>query len=347
MSNIKCITSTAPIGCTFVEWSVHFLSGGCEYYNVPNHRWIPIPDNPITGVNAHGHDKNHPWGYQETVDHIAEFRSISNSKLFTFYPHGCYADQAIAELGITAEQLAKKEYLQKVFDYQQQDYNRALEACHAAGIPVVYIGLTHNNILYNKFQRTPHRTFFKHRPEDLEEGVVNTEFDELFYPESADQWANDKLTNIWDHRERLALCVRPFDPVPFEGQIKFPHLWINAQRVWAFAEPTVKEIMDYYNLKLQPDKLDQWRSVYRQWQRIQEVPYNFSCTYQHIVDSIVNNWYYEIPNLTFDQEVVIQHCLIYQHNLNLKTWNLSKFPNNTQDLHKLLETNIHQVPKLY
>jgi hypothetical protein len=68
----------------------------------------------------------------------------------------------------------------------------------------------------------------------------------------------------------------------------------------------------------------------------------FCYNYKHIVDSVVNNWYYQI-DLTFEQEVVIQHCLIYQHNLNLKTWELTKFPSNTQDLHKLLEPNIHPI----
>ena len=48
-----------------------------------------------------------------------------------------------------------------------------------------------------------------------------------------------------------------------------------------------------------------------------------------VFDAIVHNWYYEIDNLTFEQEVIIQHCLIYQHGLNLKTRQLEKFPSNT------------------
>jgi hypothetical protein len=71
----------------------------------------------------------------------------------------------------------------------------------------------------------------------------------------------------------------------------------------------------------------------------------FEYNYKHIVESIVNNWSYPI-DLTFDQEIVIQHCLIYHYGLNLKTWQLEKFPNNTQDLHKLLEPNIHPLGDL-
>ena len=60
------------------------------------------------------------------------------------------------------------------------------------------------------------------------------------------------------------------------------------------------------------------------------------------MDAIVNNWHYEI-DLTFEQEVIVQHCLIYQHGLNLKTWQLEQFPRNTRDLHRLLEPNTHTV----
>ena len=47
------------------------------------------------------------------------------------------------------------------------------------------------------------------------------------------------------------------------------------------------------------------------------------------------------------QEAIVQHILIYKYNLNLKNWQLKKFPDNTQDLHKLLETNIHPTKILY
>jgi len=82
------------------------------------------------------------------------------------------------------------------------------------------------------------------------------------------------------------------------------------------------------------------------WQKKQLDLLDFCYNQPHIVDAIVNNLYYEI-DLTFDQEIIIQHCLIYQHGLNLKTWQLEKFPNNTQDLHKLLEPNIHSVENIY
>lgn len=63
----------------------------------------------------------------------------------------------------------------------------------------------------------------------------------------------------------------------------------------------------------------------------------------HIVECIVQGGYYELPALSLEQEAIIQHCLIYQHNLNIKTWQLEKFPSNTIRLHQLLEPNSHSL----
>ena len=53
-------------------------------------------------------------------------------------------------------------------------------------------------------------------------------------------------------------------------------------------------------------------------------------------------------NLDIVRESTIQHVLIYKHGLTLKSWGLEKFPNNTQDLHLLLEPNIyHEVEDIY
>ena len=66
--------------------------------------------------------------------------------------------------------------------------------------------------------------------------------------------------------------------------------------------------------------------------------------------AIVDNFYYDIGEykLNIAQEAAIQHVMLYKYNLNFKIWQLEKFPNNTQDLHKLLEPNtFHKLDNLY
>ena len=105
--------------------------------------------------------------------------------------------------------------------------------------------------------------------------------------------------------------------------------------------------MKYLDLDIVPERLSAWIPVYRRWQSIQSRSLKFAINLPYIIDAIVNNWYYELDDLSFEQEVIIQHFLIYKHNLNLKTWKLSKFPDNTQQLHDLLEANIHVVENIY
>ena len=64
------------------------------------------------------------------------------------------------------------------------------------------------------------------------------------------------------------------------------------------------------------------------------------------VDEIVDDILYNRPRnlIDFDldllQEAIIQQKLIKTYNLNLKNWQLECFTN-TQQLHSLLEPNIH------
>jgi hypothetical protein len=64
------------------------------------------------------------------------------------------------------------------------------------------------------------------------------------------------------------------------------------------------------------------------------------------VDEIVDDILYNRPRNLLDfeldllQEAIIQQKLIKNYNLNLQNWQLDKFTN-TQQLHKLLEPNVH------
>jgi hypothetical protein len=185
----------------------------------------------------------------------------------------------------------------------------------------------------------------QNKPVDAAE--TKQEFQEIFFSSSAADWTAQNLNNIWDQRERMALDTRPFD-LPLFNQIDLtqPHLWIGCQQLWQQPEKTLTKILEYCELNIDQTRLRLWRPIAHQWQQMQLQLLEFGLVYQHIVDATVNNWNYAI-DLSFEQEVIIQHCLIYQHNLNLKTWQLHKFPNNTQALHQLLEPNTHPVNCIY
>jgi len=348
MNNIVCVTSPVSLGCTFVDWSVHFLSGKNKFYSVKNSDWIALSSNPVLKINAHGHKKNHPSGHDRSQQYINQLANVSNSELLSLYPSPIHADLASKALNITGSLNSEKH--KQIQLYQKNDYAKLINSVIESDIKVVYISMNRHNILYTCQNRSLGRLYFEEKRPDSMSELLN-HIDQLFFADSIDQWTRAGLTNTWDLRERLALCTRPFDTTRIMEDLEInrsrQYCLIDAQSLWYNGTHVMKKIMDFLNLAINETAWTQWVDIYYTWQQLQLKILNFDLEFEHIMNSIVNNWYYEIGSLTFEQEVIIQHCLIYQHGLNLRTWQLEKFPSNTQDLHKLLEPNIHTVPAIY
>lgn len=339
------VTSSKSIGCTFFDWSLHYLSGQTEFYSARKKSVIPLVSNPLNGVNAHGHLKNHPRGLRSTKSYLDQL--LQHQGNTSLYPTGLSLTEAARDLGVSFPNLQHKSDLQSILTYINNDYHEALECIIDATIPLIYVDVTPDVALYFITPRTRDAIITK-TPDGTLYSIdeIQTAYQQAFFSESIQQWNDLGLTSRWDERERLALCLRPFELGLTEFKTNKPHLKFNCKSWWADSERVILQSLDFLQLKLDNSRLQSWRDVHRTWHELQFDSLNFVFTYKDIVDSIVNgHWMY--IDLTFEQEVIIQHCLIYQHGLNLKTWQLEKFPNNTVDLHKLLESNIHSVPKIY
>lgn len=344
MTQLVCSTSYRGLGCTFIDWSIHFLSGATEYFSVAKNKTIPLVNNPLTSTNAHGHQKNHPLGQQQTDAYI-KILQTSNLPLNSFYPCSMTFYQATQDLNLAHANLENSSVTNSIIDYIHSDYKKIFTECHNRSIKLIYVDLDPQLSLYLLNQRGVNHLLTK----DSTASNINEsaeEFTNLFFSKSVETWKSAGLTEIWDVRERLALNLRPFNYTPPQPDFSVGHFWLNAVDLWTRGEIIIKDLMRYCNLNIVPTRFDYWLSVYQQWSAIQRNELEFAYNYKHIVKSIINGWNYQI-DLSFLQEAVIQHCLIYQHGMNLKTWLLEKFPSNTKDLHLLLEPNIHTVESIY
>lgn len=344
MSNTFCVASYNSVGCTFIDWSVYFLSGQLQHYNVKSEQWLPVSQNPLTRLNAHGHAKNHPNGLALTKKFLEHIESQPSDRLHSIYPSTLLIDSAIQLLNLSPESVNDTHVFADLMEFRKNDYNNILKMCNQKQIKTVFVADNPSTILYFAQERTVPKLSIDSNTEAAWSKQNRDNFQKLFFNQSLEKWKDLNLDNVWDLREQMALNLRPFDltRIDFVPDQHLSYLWINSVDLWTRTPWVIEKIMKYLQLPFSREKWDQWLPVCLRWQKIQLDILEFCFNQPHIVNAIVNNWDYEI-DLTFEQEVIIQHCLIYQHGLNLKTWQLERFPNNTQDLHTLLESNTHQV----
>lgn len=320
-NKLFAITCSGAFGGTFLDWSIHWLSGGNKFYNIDS-GWGNLRSDPLSLINAHNHQKNHPMGYEETLTAIQDLKKLQTDNILSVFP------SPLPRL--------KEDYV-KLWDFLIENL-----------IPVIYIKLT-TPIIYNTKIRsfeTKLRTF--NSAEEMHE-----QFLQKYFKKNYDYWKNIlNMHSISDRREFIALNVRPHecdDPTDAADFSK-SHFYLDAQELWYNGEDVLTRIMKYLDIKIQNQRLVSWLPIYKQWQHKQLNILKFSWNLDHICESIVKNYYYDLREYDLDiwEEAIIQHEMIYKYGLNFKTWQLEKFPDNTQELNKLLEPNtVHQIKDIY
>jgi hypothetical protein len=339
-------SSASSVGGTFVDWSIHFLSGQTVYYQAKQHKWIELTHNPLdSNSTAHKHQKNHPRGSVRTAAAMAQFDQLPGDQLFSAYFYPMSITEATQQLGFDITDLGNSQYLQAVHDCISVDYANTFTQCYEQDARLIMLAPPPVDSLYSLTPRATPFLLLESRPAESSDEKFEDD-QRVFFNRSVETWRELGLTHKWDIRERLALDTRPFIYVDYNPTLTMPHLWIDSRDLWINGAAVIHRIMNYLQLPIHSNRFTKWLEIYYEWQKIHAQALEFGFYYTHIVDAIVNDAHFEI-DLTFEQEVVIQHCLIYKHNLNLKTWNLEKFPSNTRLLHKLLEPNIHNISDIY
>lgn len=338
-----CVTSMYNVGCTFVDWSILYLSGQSHYYNVNSQEIIDLPASPLTGVNAHLYRKNHPHGLVRCIETIQSLRQ-QNLPVTSFYPGPPVLAEVQKLLDYTNADLHDSNKLKEIFDYQYQEYHNMIEYCLQENLGVIYIAMDPSFAVFTTVPRGQERLSWSGDISTSPEAPL-TEVHDIFFKQHDTFWYDNGLSDTWDLRERWALDMRPLEIAQPNNTNGFtaPHYWIDCRDLWYRGDQVIPAILEFLDLPLDKSRLQSWKDTYHVWRTVADKNIDFVVNLDHIVKSIVMGWYYQLPDMTLYQEAVIQHCLIYQYNLNLKTWKLEKFPSDTQALHNLLEPNIHQL----
>lgn len=353
MSNLVCVTSTQSTGCTFIDWSIHWLSGTDTFYSVTD-GIIKLTDSPLGVANAHGHKRNHPKGFDQTKDVVDQLKAVDYHGILSMYPVALKIDASARELGIpiTESHVFDANNMDSITEFSRQDFAKCWDYCQDNNIKIIFVAPSITNPVYFLTGRSLDRQLLNEKPYSSSDEFMQ-DYLNIFFKESLTVWEDSYgLKNKWDLREFLALNLRPYNMLTPNQYIDFAqqHLYIDSQEIWYNGKEVMFDIMQYLNIKVDMGRLPHWEDQYKVWQGMQTKILKFSWNYEYICDCIVKNFYYNLSsyNLTLQQEALIQHLLIFKYGLNLKSWGLDKFPNNTQDLHLLLEPNrAHKVDDIY
>lgn len=345
---IFCTTSNHSIGSTFLDWSVHYLNNQDNFFNT-DLGWIKLTDDPVSKINAHGHLKNHPSGFKETEKTIQSFSKETNG-LFSVYPTQLDFNKCAKELNIPISEIGEDKNFSNILNYNYKDFSNIWDMCHKNNIQMIYIKLTSDPLYLLSHRAMPKKMLSDGSHESID--TILEEYIEVFFKDDARQFFKNNLCSAWELREFLSLNIRPFKTSNVDDNVDFskPHFYLNANDWWLDGDRAIIDIMKYLNLPINNDRLSRWHDIYHRWQQIQLRILRFQWNFDHICNSIINNKFYSIKeyNLSLLQEAAIQHVMLYKYGYNFKAYGLEKFPNNTQDLHSLLEPNVnHEIEDIY
>lgn len=348
---IYCVTSTHSIGCTFLDWSILYLSGQLKVFSVNSLRWHNISLNPLKQqqsiVNAHNHIKNHKDGWRHNQDAVKKILNdtANEGMAISLYPYPLQFDSCLIDLHLDMSDIADASVMQRILAYQKKDYINMLDwITYDKQIPVIYVSVDPSTKGGGHWTtRSLERLLFSQKkPTSIQQ--QDQEFQDAFFSQAQQCWGDLRLNQRWDLRERKALDMRPFSEHWTDDlSLAQDHFWVHCQDLWFDTERTIRAIMLWLNLDLIEENVEQWMPIMRLWQQIHNDNLRFPRHLPKILRSVVHGHKHDISNLTFEQEAIIQHCLIYQFGLNLKTWQLDKFPDCASQLHALLEPNLHPL----
>ena len=326
MTPVVCFASRYSVGATFLNWAYHWLAGHDTHWNHST-GMTAVPDNPNTGVNAHLFSKNFHTGNDLWHQHLRAYRALDQTQTVTFYGGP-----------LRIQDLAR----------QDVDFAAAFNTI-SSQIPVVLLVESNEDPWYFLKIRIQDPTDSNHSitPQEQESftqqclnNIIKT-----YFQDSADAMQK----NIWDMREQLALNFKHITQHSSSYRslldLSNPHVYVDVKELWFDGEACMQRVMLQLGQSIQQDRLPQWRVAYQDWQASQFDIIKFGWYLPHIIESIVQGHNFDLSHIRMDLfcEAVIQGMLIHDHNLNLKSYGLEKFPSNTLKLHQLLIKNIHPI----
>jgi len=326
------------IGGTFLTWTLHYLAGHDKVFYFKKNEYVDLCETPLTNINAHNYLVNHPTTTIEFNNCIKSLTNSSTNLFHTVYIHNFITNP----INVTSDCVETQQAIDQI-------QSLSAKVILLSNFSKKYYGNLYNikyegRTLSFKYDN-PHEEY-----ENFDEQYNG--FIDNFFSESLKKWNDLGMNNTWDRREFLALNLRPYNYISVFPNFDHTkqHYSLDLFELFSFFDHTINDLFKFLEIPIDNTRWNQWLKVYHQWRSFHTDRLVFTKYFDNIIDSVINGYNLDLTRFNLDilREAVIQHELIYKHGLTIKGWKLEKFPNNTQDLYKLLETNTyHQVEDIY
>lgn len=299
-------------GGTFFDWSLHYLAGDEQHLVLnllTNHTcepiqeiWARVPNDPLESLTAHRHRKTHPSTLLQISTFFDVLRKKPQQDLFSFY----FVDRMGPGVTSTCYReiaLANADVQFFSFRFDETDIS------HLFALQIEKIkGTWHRYVTLTAGHKEPNNM------------------------------------PIWEQREMIALfyfeCVRN-QSVSGDLDDVQNHLCMNWKHFINAFDDYVITLLEWLDIRVDENRWAHWLDIYHKWQKTLSRDF-FQCL-PEILHNITNNVDYDLSrfNMSTAKEIVIEHLLIQEHGVCLRSFGLLCMPNNTRDWHALLEPNIY------
>lgn len=310
------ILTDAGIGGNFISWSLYYLSGQTEYLHFKTNTIKPLPNNPLTSLNAHGWESNQLQNPQI----IYKLKKEPTCRLNVIYHHPLGNRHA--------------PHSQKVIDH--------------------LINITNKNIICTNTSSKIRFWNVIGRMARPELAFGSDETIDKWFRRSLTEWSKDSNFDLkipWNYREFMALNIGRYGAEYSEEKItnyirgyNKDFFYTDINECWHMLDTLMEDIFAWAGLELDKKRLDTWIPIYNSWRSKTRNIFLFDWYFNEIINAILKNNYINLTryNLKLVHESVILNELIYNYNLNIKSYGVDRFIDTCQ-IHDLLEPNFHNL----
>lgn len=309
-------------GWHFFDWSLQYLSGKTKNFYFENKKYQDLLANPLEDNKAHKYQPNIVHSVENLISINDQIDCLSNDS-FPVVLESLINTFTLNKSNIDNHTLTKPDVENALIDLAV--------VAKRLGFTIITIDWSNQHKYVPVYQLRLAIDYKTGRPIDSSKAYQS--WMETFFDQAIDKFNS----TTWDQRECMALHMRSTVVNKSSAQVvceAVPDVILySTEDVWYHAQNIFQNV--------DQERFRNWLPIYNNWQSVHDVA--LSTDYHKILDAIVNGQSMDLTpyNLDLIKEAFIQHGLIFKHNLNLKNWQLEKFPNNTKELHQLLEENFH------